>query len=263
MSNRGFLGVRAPNFSGRFSARDAYLDSRGAFFVPITATGGTISDITVDGRAYRMHKYTSTGTSSFVVTDAGTDKTVEYLVVSGGGSGVRGQSGGFYGMGGTGGGVRRDSMVVSATSYTVIVGTGGATDTDYGNGNNGGTSTFGSITAELGQGGINSGVSSDCGDNRKNTPNTRGSGSGGGGYKNGGANGGYGTASNIEGTLKYYAGGGAGWSGSGRDGGGNGPSGAGTANTGGGGAGGSPTGNTNGGAGGSGIVIIRYPLEAA
>ena len=99
-------------------------------FSPITATGGTVYDITIDGAKYRIHQFTS-GTSSFIVSSLGTGlhpfspgnsaNSIEYLVVAGGGAG------GFRGAGGGGaGGLLYNFNAVSATSYTVTVGGGGA-----------------------------------------------------------------------------------------------------------------------------------------
>jgi len=52
------------------------------FFEKLIATGGTVTDITQDGKEYRVHTFTSDGT--FEVTRGG---EVEYLVVAGGGAG--------------------------------------------------------------------------------------------------------------------------------------------------------------------------------
>jgi len=78
-------------------------------FSPITATGGTVYDITIDGASYRVHEFTS-GTSSFIVSSLGTGlhpflpgnsaNSIEYLVVAGGGGGT--YLGGTAGTGGSG-----------------------------------------------------------------------------------------------------------------------------------------------------------------
>ena len=47
----------------------------------IDAEGGEISYITVGQIDYKVHKFTTTGTSSFVVHSTGTDGLVEYLIV--------------------------------------------------------------------------------------------------------------------------------------------------------------------------------------
>jgi hypothetical protein len=48
------------------------------------ATGGTVTDIVVDGVPYRVHTFTTSG--DLVVTQGG---EVEYLIVAGGGGGGR------------------------------------------------------------------------------------------------------------------------------------------------------------------------------
>ena len=72
-----------------------------AVAAPISATGGTV---TTPGNGYTYHAFTSTGPSSFVVSDDGTGGSgadVTVLIVGGGGSG----SGGWGGSGGGAGGV--------------------------------------------------------------------------------------------------------------------------------------------------------------
>ena len=97
----------------------------------ITATGGVISDyITTPGDVYRAHVFTSSGALNVTDTTSNFGATIEYLVVAGGGSG--GQN---LGGGGGAGGLRTNlsghpeaapSYTVSAQSYTVTVGAGGA-----------------------------------------------------------------------------------------------------------------------------------------
>ena len=89
--------------------------------VPISATGGTISDVNIDGLDFRIHAFTSTGTSSFEVVSLGTtDGEAEVLVVAGGGGGVN-HSGG----GGAGGVVDVQNVKLSPQNYTITVGDGG------------------------------------------------------------------------------------------------------------------------------------------
>jgi hypothetical protein len=78
--------------------------------------GGSVFDI----EGYRVHAFYSSG--DFEIS---TDRTIEYLIVDGGGSGGEGQSGG--GGGGGGGGVRSGSIFLSAGLYPVVVGEGGPT----------------------------------------------------------------------------------------------------------------------------------------
>jgi len=255
--------------------------------------GGTI---TTSG-AYRIHTFTSSGTFTNTVASL----PVEYLVVAGGGSGGDGNDSGGGGAGGfrtnvsgatSGGGASAEAaMSLSATSYTVTVGAGGA----RGGSTNGGNSSFNGITSiGGGAGGDNdngyngiSGGSGGGGDNDgdsaggsgtsgqgyaggsgANTDGGGGGGAGEAGTDGGVARGGNGVQSSITGTATYYAGGGGGGGESsssyagGLGGGGAGTDGNsatdGTANTGGG--GGSVNGTGTGGGGGSGIVIVRYQL---
>jgi autotransporter-associated beta strand protein len=145
------------------------------------ATGGTVTDITVSGINYRVHTFTSTGSSNFVVTNGG---NVEYLVVAGGGGGgTSAYSSGGGGAGGyrssvsgesSGGGSAAESpLTVTSQSYTVTVGAGGAA------GGSGSNSSFGVITATGGGAGV-SGNSAGF---------TGGSGGGGGGRSSSGGSG--------------------------------------------------------------------------
>jgi hypothetical protein len=94
------------------------------------ASGGT--ETTSGG--YKYHTFTSDGT--FTVSSGG---SVEYLVVAGGGSGGRGNGG----SGGGAGGMLTGTASLSAQSYTITVGAGGADRTGSNSiGNNGQNSTF-------------------------------------------------------------------------------------------------------------------------
>jgi len=124
------------------------------------ATGGdTTTDITVGEDTYRVHTFTTVGTSSLNVINGG---EFEYLVVGGGGGGGSWVGGGG-GAGGyrssvagesSGGGASAESpLVLTAGSYTVTVGAGGVGNrsvTGPSNttvGTNGKDSSFGPITA--------------------------------------------------------------------------------------------------------------------
>jgi hypothetical protein len=121
----------------------------------VVATGGTI---TCSGD-YRIHTFTGPG--SFVVSSAGNptgSTTVDYLVIAGGAGGGCG-GGGPAGGGGAGG--QRTSycnpatpMTITATTFPVTVGAGGAGSTFYGYpGGTGVPSVFNGITSAGGGGG--------------------------------------------------------------------------------------------------------------
>ena len=87
----------------------------------ITATGGnSVTDITVSGKNYRVHRFNSGGT--FSVSDAGTgaDTKLDVIIVAGGGSG-----GVDNGGGGGGGGLIDTQITPTATNYSLTVGNGG------------------------------------------------------------------------------------------------------------------------------------------
>ena len=101
-------------------------------------TGGTISTSTISGTEYRIHTFTSDG--NFVVGQSG---TVDMLIVGGGGGG-----GNYLGGGGGGGAALLvQSRDITAATYAVSVGAGGAggQDSDTAdNGHQGTGSYFGS-----------------------------------------------------------------------------------------------------------------------
>jgi hypothetical protein len=249
-------------------------------------SGGTITN----SGGYIIHTFTSSGT----FTNTLSLTNVEYLVLAGGGGG-----GSRHGGGGGGGGYR-SSVVgensgksssaetrqsISAGSYTVTVGAGGAGGYGDGSANavgqRGGNSVFNGITSIGGGGGMNDGDpetqrDGGCGggaDYRANSHGTGtagqgydgGDGSGGSPYHGGGGGGtgqvggnasggtagagGNGTASSINGsnTVRGGGGGGGAYEGTGGSG-GSGGGGAGSAGT-----SGATNGSTNYGAGGGGL----------
>ena len=125
------MGVRSTNSTQSFfddffrSGTDAVKESLPLINSPITATGGD-STLTITG--YKVHIFTTTGASTFVVSSGNGE--VEYLVVAGGGSGSA-----QYGGGGGAGGLRTnlsghplagDPVKVQPGNTTVVVGAGGA-----------------------------------------------------------------------------------------------------------------------------------------
>jgi len=91
--------------------------------IPITAQGGTVSEVTINGLDYRIHAFTSTGTSTFNVQSTGTSGgEVDVLVVGGGGATIGDVS--DDAGGGAGGLVYITNHTVTAQNYTVTVGDG-------------------------------------------------------------------------------------------------------------------------------------------
>jgi hypothetical protein len=104
----------------------------------IQATGGVITTNSL----YKIHTFSTVGSSSFVVASGTGD--VEVMVVAGGGAAANGN---VSGSGGAGGIVWRQAFPVSAGSYAITVGNGGQSVSAAGS-----NSTFGVLTA-LGGGG--------------------------------------------------------------------------------------------------------------
>jgi len=202
-------------------------------WVPMMATGGNVSTYTangtngVNGVQYRVHRFTTTGASSFTVTQSGSQGTVDYLVIGGGGGGGNDQGGGGGGGAGgvrstvaaTGGGgpLEVPLALISGTTYTVVVGAGGlgATTSSGQVSTNGGNSSFATITSS--GGGRGGGISG----NGSRTGGLGGSGGGSGSYFGGPSGGsgisnqGYGGAAGTGGTA---GGGGGGAGGAGQTG---------------------------------------------
>ena len=257
-------------------------------------------------RTNTSYTFTSTPWKVYLLSSGtltiNTAASADIYVVGGGGgggaSGLRkdgGRLGSYAGAGGGGGGAARSATTTLSGSYSVTIGSGGAgaATPAWGTGDNGGTTSFGSVASAGG------GSGGGCGyETTEFMPGSGGSGgtsgsvagaSGGRGgtessYKGGnGGNGSYAFGNSSFDGVRYGAGGGGGafsWangstayqSSGGLDGGGIGPTSNGsggyavsggnaTANTGSGGGGGAgggvPNGWGSGGAGGSGIAIIK------
>jgi len=249
----------------------------------ITASGGTV---TYDGD-FKIHTFTTLGTGSFIVTGAPTAATASLLVVAGGGPG--GPDVGTGGGGGGGGGViyTTSASISANTTYTLVVGDGGARGTnaspgaatqgknsDFGsfsavgggrggakdnyNGGNGGSGGGGAAYANFTAGSGTAGQGNNGGAGQ-NTGFGAGGGGGAGaagsaGSGGSGGNGGNGLAFSISGVSTYYGGGGGGGSEAG---------GSGTGGLGGGGnAGTSPQNGTDGlGGGGGGRTSPPYAQD--
>jgi hypothetical protein len=270
------------NITEYYNSSDVWVSTvDGSEVVLFSATGGTITEV----GGYKIHTFTGSGT--FSVT-AGS-KSVEYLIVAGGGA-----SGGRASGGGGAGGVLVGNFTATPSTYSITVGGGGSgTNTLGGNGVNssidasvavgggGGrgdnNTTPASYSGASGGSGGGSGSVFNAANNVAGGAGTSGQGNnggsaygassentagGGGGYSNAGGNGVFATAGSggngIEwpsGSGVYYAGGGGGGlQNSSRTPGGGG--------LGGGGAGSKTTtataggNNTGGGAGGSGSNLV-------
>jgi hypothetical protein len=106
------------------------------YTIGIQATGGTTSEISQNGFTYKVHSFTTVGSSqNFVVSSPG---TIEYLVVAGGG----GAQGRHSGGGGGGQVTYNASYAIAAGTYPVTVGAGGAGVYGSTLGTNGGDSFF-------------------------------------------------------------------------------------------------------------------------
>jgi hypothetical protein len=259
-----------------------YIGNSNTLFVPVEATGGTESIITLNGIRYKTHTFTASG--NFVVTKEGVLKA---LVVAGGAgsSWIQNATGG-----GGGGEVLELPVAVSINTYPMVVGLGGYQVAGYVPATNGQNSTAFSLTARGGtasQANTTGGNSGNFLGGTQGASNTAG---GGAGAAEAGKNGtttkagagGNGYLSSISGTPTYYGGGGGGGASidmvsavfgeGGLGGGGRGaqgvndgsrPSTDGTPNTGGGAGGNAKTGTYPsylGKLGGSGIIILAYQI---
>ena len=130
------------------------------YFGYISATGGTV---TTSGD-FKIHTFTSS--SSFVLTSAPANATVDYLVVAGGGGGGADMGGG----GGGGGLLAGTNVVLTAGTYPIVVGAGGTgapagTNVAAGSdGSNSSISLTGGTTLANGIGGGGGGSSHQYGD---------------------------------------------------------------------------------------------------
>ena len=243
----------------------------------ISATDGanvTTRQFTITVSAPTSQSFTSTGGSTFNVPTGVT--AVDVLVVGGGGAGggANGQTGSDGGGGGGAGGLvyAPSYPVTPGGTVSVTVGAGGAAPNGYGdtNGQSGGNSVFGSLTANGGGVGVRNGQTASNGGSggaggygsnggETNQPSNGGHPTGQGYGNNGGNPGGAPNASPYSGA----GGGGAGGAGGDRNGGGAGTGGAGRSYTigdgstsvtyaGGGGGGGGGPGDYSGASGGSG-----------
>lgn len=176
--------------------------------------GDTITNYDAgSGVFYRIHKFTSTGESTFTAPVGIGTTQLQVLVVGGGGGG-----GWRHGSGGGAGGLTYNSAYsfTDGESISVTVGTAGAGGTTY-TGNNGGNSVFGTITTNGGGGGVGTnnatnraGQNGGSGSGASGVGFTAGSGVAGQGYAGG-------TGAGTAGISYVSAGGGGGSSGVGQN----------------------------------------------
>lgn len=176
-------------------------DFRGAHFSGGSGEGGTEITYSSGGISYKVHKFTTTGPATFVVS--GTIKA-DFLIVAGGGGGGMDMGGG----GGGGGVVAGTEYELGSGTYTITVGDGGMGAPPTSNnkypagqqrtphqfqfhGKNGGDSSIVSGTLNGGAGFIAKGGG--FGGSSRHfhflgaKPNSGGSGGGGGAYNNSGS----------------------------------------------------------------------------
>jgi len=183
ISDTGFLQLPAGNSSQRPGSPDGreirfntetgkleqFRPDVGEWIAPantgVIATGGdSVYDVDAEGTTYRVHVFTSTGTSTFSVNQGG---EVEYAIIGGGGGGGGGFSSDAAGGGGGAGAFISGTVNTDPNSYTITVGNGGAggdgsgesnsdnnrTDPGERDGQYGGDSSAFGITANGGGGG--------------------------------------------------------------------------------------------------------------
>ena len=233
-------------FTVRATAAGQTADRSFNIIVNPIGSGGTESTVNISGTNYRLHAFTSTGSSTFTLNS---DATVAVLLVAGGGAGGYSYGDQDTGKGGGGAGqvLVRTGYALTAGSYSLSVGDGGAgrtgNNTSPPKAPNGGNTTGFSVTANGGGGGGGS-------DDQNAGPAQGGSG-GGGGSRNGTTSYNNGASSNkttpASWTSYGNAGGNAGGGGPNGGGGGGGAGGAGSN--------GDTLGGGRGGVGGAGVDL--------
>lgn len=214
-------GLRSWNMMGLYEGGDTAIGMVALPGGTVTATGGT----TTTSGSYKIHTFTTSGT--FTITSPSL-VSVTYLVVAGGGGGGVGRGGG-----GGGGGVLTGTTTLSAGSFTITVGAGGANAYNDLQGGDGGSSSIGTTVVTTGGGGgggwiTNTGRNGGSGGGASagsaasagtgiagqgyagsaRLDTLTGGGGGGAGAAASGKDGAIGISSQITGTTTYYAGGG-------------------------------------------------------
>ena len=98
----------------------------------IVATGGTITTFNDGTNTYKIHKFTTTGSDSFVVTSG--SGNIDVLVVGGGGKGGAIASGSYSASGGGGAGkvVYQTGISVTAQIYNLTIGASASSSQAFG-----------------------------------------------------------------------------------------------------------------------------------
>jgi hypothetical protein len=182
------------SFTGRASDGTNIADRVFNIIVNDAPTGGTITSYTYNSVNYKVHTFTSNG--SFVLSGS---RAVDIFVLGGGGAGGGGNASNHGAGGGAGGLLWRPSKTLSAATYTITVGQGGAWSDGSINAVGGNNSIFtgsGYTLTGLGGGG-GSGTSG-------TTPSSANGGSGGGAGRDAGSNAaGQSTQTNSEDSSAY------------------------------------------------------------
>jgi len=145
-------------------------------FEPITASGGTESEIIISGVTYKFHKFTSSGLLN--ISGLGDDGSVDYLIVAGGGGGGAGGSGAAGG--GAGGMLTASSFSITTGQHNILIGSGGAPVSSGSN-----SSFYGFTAIGGGHGGSQNGPNGAPGGSGGGAPGGGGSGTAGTGYGSG------------------------------------------------------------------------------
>ena len=221
----------------------------------MTATGGVIGDYQEGNKIYRSHTFASSGYFEVTKLSSRYSNSVDLMMVGGGGAGA----GSVYGLGGGGGGGAGglkyiQGVLVAESSYSIVIGAGGARRTAPANGSDGGTTiAFSNSVGGGGGGGRGSEPSASVG-----SPGVSGGSGGGGGYRGYSNNANGGSSPGNSGGANNSVSPPSGW---GNDGGGvAAPSASGAGGGGAGGAGQSNTGS-GGGTGGVGGVGLSYSIS--
>lgn len=147
----------------------------------IAPQGGSVITYTQNGKKYQAHVFTIDSGNDFVVTPEMEGVPMEYFIVGGGGSGASNKTSNKTGTGGGGaGGVLHNiggaPLYLTAGTYEILVGAGGTTSYNEGNGFNGGNSSInGAGLIAIGGGG----------GGRMDDPAQYGGSGGGGGFRRG------------------------------------------------------------------------------